>query len=113
MAIDTSKIKVRQGMKGKAVNLIHVYQDFLWALGDKSNPPDMDSIEKLDGADSDEESESEDLSEQMQSSYIADGSAVNTQQPAEAKIEQIEEERPALSTKGTSVCLECRGQYNS
>ncbi|KAI8096873.1 uncharacterized protein BX664DRAFT_377996 [Halteromyces radiatus] len=44
MAISSSDIKVRSGMKGKAVYVLHVYHDFLWAMGDKSEPPEMKDI---------------------------------------------------------------------
>jgi translation initiation factor 2D len=106
MAIDTAKIKVRQGMKGKAVNLIHVYQDFLWALGDKSNPPEIDSIEELEGVDSDHDSEMEDASRQMENSHIAEQSTFTNQQTENENVQaETKEEKPALSTKGTWACL--------
>ncbi|KAI7867020.1 hypothetical protein BDF14DRAFT_1882133 [Spinellus fusiger] len=41
MALPTSQIKPRSGMKGKAVHILHVYQDHLWAMGDKSDPPGL------------------------------------------------------------------------
>ncbi|KAI8639833.1 hypothetical protein BD408DRAFT_420803 [Parasitella parasitica] len=44
MALPTSNITPRSGMKGKAVYIIHVYKDFLWAMGDKSGPPELESI---------------------------------------------------------------------
>ncbi|KAI9489297.1 hypothetical protein BDB00DRAFT_981244 [Zychaea mexicana] len=44
MALPTSEIRVRSGMKGKAVHLIHVYRDHLWAMGDKSDPPETVDI---------------------------------------------------------------------
>ncbi|CEP07922.1 hypothetical protein [Parasitella parasitica] len=44
MALPTSNITPRSGMKGKAVHIIHIYKDFLWAMGDKSEPPDLESI---------------------------------------------------------------------
>ncbi|KAG1171588.1 hypothetical protein G6F70_006871 [Rhizopus microsporus] len=53
MALPTSEIKPRSGMKGKAVHVIHVYQDFLWAMGDKSEPPGLEQA--------DDESEQEEV----------------------------------------------------
>lgn len=44
MATPTSEIKPRSGMKGKAVRIIHVYEDYLWAMGDKSEPPEMHDV---------------------------------------------------------------------
>ncbi|RCI04594.1 hypothetical protein CU098_011374 [Rhizopus stolonifer] len=44
MAVPTSGIKPRSGMKGKAVHIIHVYQDFLWSMGDKSDPPQLEHM---------------------------------------------------------------------
>ncbi|KAG2231959.1 hypothetical protein INT48_001268 [Thamnidium elegans] len=32
MTVPTSEIKPRSGMKGKAVNIIHVYEDYLWSM---------------------------------------------------------------------------------
>ncbi|KAI9275983.1 hypothetical protein BY458DRAFT_489044 [Sporodiniella umbellata] len=53
MALPTSEIKPRSGMKGKAVHILHVFQDCLWSMGDKSEPPEIPQ-------DSDIESEAED-----------------------------------------------------
>jgi translation initiation factor 2D len=44
MALPTSEIKPRSGMKGKAVHIIHVYEDYLWSMGDKSGPPELQDI---------------------------------------------------------------------
>ncbi|KAI8345301.1 hypothetical protein EDC96DRAFT_521710 [Choanephora cucurbitarum] len=41
MAVPTSTIKPRSGQKGKAVHVIHVYHDYLWSMGDKSDPPQL------------------------------------------------------------------------
>ncbi|KAI9323122.1 hypothetical protein BX666DRAFT_1883530 [Dichotomocladium elegans] len=41
MALSSRDIRVRSDMKGKAVHLIHVYRDYLWTMGDKSDPPTM------------------------------------------------------------------------
>ncbi|OAD04325.1 hypothetical protein MUCCIDRAFT_161076 [Mucor lusitanicus CBS 277.49] len=57
MAVPTSEIRPRSGMKGKAVHIIHVYEDFLWAMGDKSGPPELESI-------SDDEYEEEEAEEE-------------------------------------------------
>jgi translation initiation factor 2D len=56
MAVPTSEIKPRSGMKGKAVHIIHVYEDFLWSMGDKSEPPEMQDISD-DGYEEEEEEE--------------------------------------------------------
>ncbi|KAI7891532.1 uncharacterized protein EV154DRAFT_464103 [Mucor mucedo] len=57
MALSTSEIKPRSGMKGKAVHIIHVFEDYLWSMGDKSGPPEL-----LDISD-DEYEEDEDAQE--------------------------------------------------
>jgi translation initiation factor 2D len=68
MAVPTSDIKVRSGMKGKAVHIIHVYEDYLWAMGDKSGPPDLQDISD----DEYEEEETEEVTtEQGQEAPIA------------------------------------------
>ncbi|KAI8991996.1 hypothetical protein BDF20DRAFT_847680 [Mycotypha africana] len=61
MALPTSDIKPRSGMKGKAVHIIHVYEDYLWAMGDKSAPPELKKVED-DGTDGEGEEEQEDIS---------------------------------------------------
>ncbi|CAO3615572.1 unnamed protein product [Cunninghamella echinulata] len=58
MALSSSDIKLRSGMKGKAVFIIHVYQDFLWSMGDKSDPPEMKELSD-DDDDNEERSEEE------------------------------------------------------
>jgi translation initiation factor 2D len=58
MAAPSSEIKVRSGMKGKAVHIIHVYEDYLWAMGDKSGPPELQDI-------SDDEYEEEEEAEEV------------------------------------------------
>ncbi|XP_047237843.1 eukaryotic translation initiation factor 2D isoform X1 [Girardinichthys multiradiatus] len=41
------------GMKGRGVSILHTYMDYLWAFGDKSNPPslqdDDDDVEDANG----------------------------------------------------------------
>lgn len=41
MAIATSKLTPLSNLKGKAVHIIHVYKDHLWAMGTKAEPPDL------------------------------------------------------------------------
>ncbi|KAI9473486.1 MAG: hypothetical protein EXX96DRAFT_488456 [Benjaminiella poitrasii] len=57
MALPTSDIKTRSGMKGKAVHIIHVYHDYLWAMGDKSSPPELGHISSDDDNDDDDDDE--------------------------------------------------------
>ncbi|KAF7727001.1 hypothetical protein EC973_008114 [Apophysomyces ossiformis] len=57
MALPTSEIRPRSGMKGKAVHVIHVYHDYLWAMGDKSEPAEFQNT-------SDDESYQEDETEE-------------------------------------------------
>lgn len=47
-------------MKGKAVIILHVYNDFLWAMGDKSGPPELKDIsddEYIEDSDDDDQQE--------------------------------------------------------
>ncbi|KAI8989353.1 hypothetical protein BDB01DRAFT_718788 [Pilobolus umbonatus] len=61
MAIASDNIKVRAGMKGKAVHIIHVYKDFLWALGTKAEPAEIEEItNNVSEEDQEQESETED-----------------------------------------------------
>ncbi|KAG0779657.1 hypothetical protein G6F22_010513 [Rhizopus arrhizus] len=62
MVLPTSDIKPRSGMKGKAVHIIHVYQDYLWTMGDKSEPPQLS--QELDESD-DEEGVDEEVKEEI------------------------------------------------
>ncbi|RUS22292.1 hypothetical protein BC937DRAFT_89765 [Endogone sp. FLAS-F59071] len=41
IAIATSKLTPLSNLKGKAVHIIHVYKDHLWAMGTKADPPDL------------------------------------------------------------------------
>lgn len=68
MALPTSDIKPRSGMKGKAVHIIHVHEDFLWAMGDKSGPSELESIS--DDEYEEEEDEEEDGEQEHEQSKI-------------------------------------------
>ncbi|KAG1472283.1 hypothetical protein G6F56_001634 [Rhizopus delemar] len=57
MVLPTSDIKPRSGMKGKAVNILHVFEDCLWAMGDKSEPPEIPQDSDSDEDESEEEEE--------------------------------------------------------
>jgi translation initiation factor 2D len=104
MALDTSKIAVRSGMKGKAVNLIHVYQDCLWAMGDKSDPPNLESIKRPENSDDEEdEDDVDDLAHETENRLSVEehknGDEDGEQEPAHVQ------EKPQLSTKGN--CIKC------
>ncbi|ORX50552.1 hypothetical protein DM01DRAFT_1096375 [Hesseltinella vesiculosa] len=51
MALPSADIKVRSGMKGKAVLILHVYHDSLWSMGDKTEPPALSTAEAQEDAD--------------------------------------------------------------
>ncbi|KAI8062572.1 hypothetical protein BC940DRAFT_341718 [Gongronella butleri] len=56
MALPSAEIKVRSGMKGKAVYLLHVFQDHLWAMGNKSEPPAITALDDdKEGGETDDE----------------------------------------------------------
>lgn len=59
MALPTSEIRPRSGMKGKAVHVIHVYEDYLWSMGDKSTPPEFEGVSD-DEYEEEEEAEDKD-----------------------------------------------------
>lgn len=88
MVVPTSDIKVRSGMKGKAVHIIHAYEDYLWAMGDKSGPPELQDI-------SDDEYE-EDEAEEDTSEEANDAPVVETT-PA-AVVPNKEEQQKHLTT---------------
>ena len=103
MALDTSNIAVRSGMKGKAVNLIHVYQDCLWAMGDKSDPPNLQSIERAEDTDDEEDEEDvDDLAHQTQSRLTVEEQKEGNQDIPENEPLNAEE-KPQLSTKGNYI----------
>jgi translation initiation factor 2D len=100
MALDTSNIAVRSGMKGKAVNLIHVYQDSLWAMGNKSDPPNLESIERSEDSDDEEDEEDIDaLAHQTQSRLTVEEQKDGNQDIQEEQPAHVEE-KSQLSTKG-------------
>ncbi|RUP46428.1 hypothetical protein BC936DRAFT_146970 [Jimgerdemannia flammicorona] len=55
MAISTSKLTAQSNIKGKAVLIIHVYKDHLWAMGSKADPPDLTDVPVQGDAEEDEE----------------------------------------------------------
>ena len=65
MALATSEIRLRSGMKGKAVHIIHVYKDYLWAMGEKSDPPDTHGAlnDEVGEEDEDEDGEGDKVDE--------------------------------------------------
>jgi translation initiation factor 2D len=102
MSVPTSEIKPRSGMKGKAVHIIHVYEDFLWAMGDKSEPPELQDV-------SDDEYEEEEASEE-------NPEIANTEEPPTNATATTNEETeiPEKSEQTTSVKqLSTNGILNS
>lgn len=95
MTVPTSEIKPRSGMKGKAVNIIHVYEDYLWSMGEKTEPPELQSI-----SDDEYEEEEEDNVETIPSSSKNDNDTLKTEEskPADQVVETKSKE---LSTNGT------------
>lgn len=80
MALPTSEIKPRSGMKGKAVHIIHVYEDYLWSMGDKSGPPEL-----LDISD-DEYEEDEDVQDIKPATTAEQQVEIVTEQPSAQKL---------------------------
>ena len=101
MALASKDIKVRSGMKGKAVHLIHVYHDALWAMGDKSDPPEMKALSDDEYEEEDEDTHqskdgSNDLADNVESQLNIQGANDNE----ESSQQQQEEEKPKLSASG-------------
>lgn len=88
MALPTSEIKPRSGMKGKAVHIIHVYEDYLWSMGDKSGPPEL-----LDISD-DEYEEGEDMQD------------IKLETTAEQQVEIVTEQLSAQKLSTNGKCIE-------
>lgn len=103
MALPTSEIRPRSGMKGKAVHIIHVYQDYLWKLLDQSDPPELEHLS--DGEYEDEEEEEDDDDDEKNAEETADS---ENKEEVPAKDQQQKSTEPAgtgeqkkLSVKGS------------
>lgn len=95
MALSTSEIRPRSGMKGKAVHIIHVYQDYLWKLLDKSDPPELEHLSDGEYEDDEEEEEGAEAEETVEIEQAG--------QPPAAE-EPKQEEFKKLSVKGMRKC---------
>ncbi|KAI8390842.1 uncharacterized protein BYT42DRAFT_554517 [Radiomyces spectabilis] len=97
MALPSKDIKVRSGMKGKAVHIIHVFHDYLWSMGDKSEPPELQV-----GSESDTDEEEEDGQENPSSAQDDMESA-----PVPAPVAAVQENEDAQeeSTESSTVQL--------
>jgi hypothetical protein len=49
MNVPTKSLKPGSTRKGIAVNIIHVFGDCLWSMGDKSNPPELSDVKIFQG----------------------------------------------------------------
>ena len=95
MVLPTSDITPRAGMKGKAVHIIHVYEDFLWAMGDKSEPPELQNV-----SDDDDEYEEDEAEETVKSDDLPPVTTEESKVP-EPKDENAESTPvKQLSTEG-------------
>ncbi|CDH51610.1 eukaryotic translation initiation factor 2d [Lichtheimia corymbifera JMRC:FSU:9682] len=100
MALASKDIKVRSGMKGKAIYLIHVYHDALWAMGDKSDPPEMKALSDDEYEEEDEDSpqakdEAEGLADNVEAQLSVQDAKIHEDTP-----QQQEDEKPKLSAAG-------------
>lgn len=98
MVLPTRDIVPRSGMKGKAVHLLHVYRDYLWAMGDKSDPPDMKDMSEDEDEEEDEEQDDDNhrAQEPTESSTSPDAAE-------EPHTVAEERDRKKLSTSGKSL----------
>lgn len=85
MATPTSEIKPRSGMKGKAVRIIHVYEDFLWAMGDKSEPPEIHDVSDDEYV---EEEEADEENTENNSTKVPAAPTANVETKAPEKSEE-------------------------
>lgn len=95
MTVSTSEIIPRSGMKGKAVNIIHVYEDYLWSMGEKTEPPELQTI-----SDDEYEEEEEDNVESTPSPSKDDNDTPKTEGSKSAD-QVVETKSKELSTNGT------------
>lgn len=105
MAVPTSEIRPRSGMKGKAVHIIHVYEDFLWAMGDKSGPSELESIS--DDEYEEEEEEEEETAEEEQDQKPSESEQLNETNALAQKME----ETSITDTKSTAKQLTTTGNF--
>ncbi|KAI8145920.1 hypothetical protein BJV82DRAFT_602744 [Fennellomyces sp. T-0311] len=90
MALPTSEIRVRSGMKGKAVHLVHVYRDYLWAMGDKSDPPEaVDISDDADDEYIDDEGEGAPPGDKADTDTTASKEPVSVEKPVEEQMPQL------------------------
>lgn len=61
MNISTKLLKQGSTQKGIAVNIIHVFGDSLWSMGDQSNPPELSDAKTFQENVETEASESKDV----------------------------------------------------
>ncbi|KAF0384649.1 eukaryotic translation initiation factor SUI1 family protein [Gigaspora margarita] len=57
MCVPTNTLKPGSVKKGIAVQIIHIHQDHLWSMGDKSQPPEDEEVIKIDSVTQDQELE--------------------------------------------------------
>ncbi|KAI7857575.1 hypothetical protein BDC45DRAFT_500145 [Circinella umbellata] len=107
MTLPTSEIRVRSGMKGKAVHIIHVYRDFLWAMGDKSDPPEIVDISGDGGEEYTDDEEGQENNKENVSQNHSSTSTASTKETSTAdKANDNKEEKPKLSTEETDDVLQ-------
>lgn len=97
MAVPTSEIKPRSGMKGKAVHIIHVYKDYLWSMGDKSEPLELQNISDDEYEEEEEEKEEEKVEKESRDQTPVTQEKKTVEQKVETKTKQ-------LSTNGKTIC---------
>ncbi|CAG8499489.1 1785_t:CDS:10 [Dentiscutata heterogama] len=110
MCVSTNTLKPGSVKKGIAVQIIHIYQDHLWSMGDKSQPPEDEDV-KIDSVTQDQEFVEQTFNEVKiadetieESSEISDPHAKTTNVQVydeEQNIEVSYEEE--LETKNSSI----------
>ncbi|KAL1916842.1 uncharacterized protein VTP21DRAFT_5546 [Calcarisporiella thermophila] len=91
-----SSVDILRGVRGKAVKVIHVYNDHLWAMGDKSKPPAEDPVEESGGG---EEYREEEEGDEEADEELAD--VEDEGDNSSAAIAQMQGDEPTKPSKTT------------
>lgn len=90
-------------MKGKAVHIIHVYEDFLWAMGDKSGPPELESISDDEYEEEEAEEEEEEGAQQDETKPSEPEQSNDTQELTQKLKETSVTDTKQLTTSGNNL----------
>ncbi|CAG8681067.1 10763_t:CDS:2, partial [Scutellospora calospora] len=93
MCVPTNTLRRGSVQKGIAVQIIHIYRDHLWSMGDKSHPPEDEDI-KLDSVTQNQESNEQDFNEvQVVDETITESSEITDQNVKTTNVQAYDEEQ--------------------